>query len=760
MSSQPEHQWIRQRGATALYIVGIAFAATCFTQMACAQKMQFASAQMISDAHLVSHHLGWVRIGSHVNLTTDGGNSWRDVTPPYNANEAMSGVSFIDQNNGFVTFTSSPNSSQFEMGNNELRVAHTADGGNTWASTRIVKSQIPNDLACCAGVDVAFLDGQHGWLIAGLVTGSGISLGDLFLTVDGGKTWAPLPQPPSARLPVFVTSNVGWAVPQPADTLIKTVDGGNSWESVSVVDGATCNLKERCLALYDLPTFSDLMNGRVLVTLHRAEGGIVVSEYVTSDGGKTWEKQQSRIEENEEIATGQLRAIETADGQGMITIRTQAHLAQDHSSLSIASDDNQKTASFAPPATHSETGFRVIGFLNKSEGWLVKSDVICTAFRQCHSSTTLLTTEDSGSAYSSISPSQICPQCAASSAAAPIDEITVPKPVPPTPVPIHPVPIQPVLPSPTPGPVLTGNELSIDELGFDVGCAPPPYTMMYWWWYSPFYDIGVYLGGIHAGCSVQNGKNIYVSANWVSDMEDQGFGQGSGGWGILPIWLGLQAPASCGSLFSTNLISTTLTGPGSAYSQGQADATQAIGVAQPLGITGIIYNDMEQYTAPCLPVEYYLAGWGDTLHANGYAAGVYMNWANDINDIDSSPVLERNDAVWVSRYYNGQPILWATLFNYEASQYCSDDLKYSPPVTCYQNFSGQIPETYGGMSLEAGFNSNNGGIDGDYDQTIIAPYSGDRTIPAPSLLSPADNATISSTATVTLQTTNVPRAIA
>jgi photosystem II stability/assembly factor-like uncharacterized protein len=374
----------------------------------------------ILDAHLVAHEVGWVRIGSYLKFTTDNGVTWRDVAPPHKANEVISGVDFSDQNHGFVTFIASRDASVADIGeeHNDVRVAHTVDGGKTWTSTRIANSQIPNGWACCGSATVVFADARHGWLMTRQWSSVAWSIGELFSSDDGGKTWAPLPDPPSAALPVFVTSTIGWAVKEPiGDTLMKTTDGGKTWKPVPIVDDAMCSLNERCRAGYDLPRFSNPMHGRVIVTLFRAEGNAALLEYVTSDGGRTWDKGETYTEKDQEITAGQLRAMETADGKGMIMIRTHVDLDHGGSSLTITGIDGQKTASFAPVAAHSDTAFGFIGFINKSEGWVVKVDRVGLGFRQIRNIAALLVTEDGGATYTPIAAPTICPECAATSGA-------------------------------------------------------------------------------------------------------------------------------------------------------------------------------------------------------------------------------------------------------------------------------------------------------------------------------------------------------
>jgi hypothetical protein len=47
---------------------------------------------------------------------------------------------------------------------------------------------------------------------------------------------------------------------------------------------------------------------------------------------------------------------------------------------------------------------------------------------------------------------------------------------------------------------------------------------------SPYYDVGVYLLG-----AANHNTNANLNANWVQGAQPQG-------WGLIPIWVGPQAP--------------------------------------------------------------------------------------------------------------------------------------------------------------------------------------------------------------------------
>jgi photosystem II stability/assembly factor-like uncharacterized protein len=98
----------------------------------------------------------------------------------------------------------------------------THDGGKTWKSTM--------PLAAAFGT-IDFVDTQHGWATDGKI---------LYSTSDGGQHWAKLS--PGANFKQitylsFVSSTTGWAIGKQSNTssfLLKTIDGGKTWTPIPI----------------------------------------------------------------------------------------------------------------------------------------------------------------------------------------------------------------------------------------------------------------------------------------------------------------------------------------------------------------------------------------------------------------------------------------------------------------------------------------------------------------------------------------------
>jgi hypothetical protein len=193
------------------------------------------------------------------------------------------------------------------------------------------------------------------------------------------------------------------------------------------------------------------------------------------------------------------------------------------------------------------------------------------------------------------------------------------------------------------GPVGQNAFQELDTYGFDACNSPDVLTMSAGYNYSPFYDTGMYLGGpsFAPGC--------YTPPYWWPGAVS------AQGWGIMPIWVGMQPLTGQGRV-------RYLTGDNGTAS-GVADAMAAIDAANLSIPQSIIYADIEQYsgtgTSNCSngdqTVRNYVGAWVSTLHQYFFLAGVYFsasNWCDMNISGGNAP-----DAIWVSSgpyYWNPQ----------------------------------------------------------------------------------------------------------
>ncbi len=257
-------------------------------------------------------------------------------------------------------------------------------------------------------------------------------------------------------------------------------------------------------------------------------------------------------------------------------------------------------------------------------------------------------------------------------------------------------------------PPLTGTVYK--GLGVDA-CEAPSRSQMNAWGASPYRAIGVYIGGINAGCPDQPN----LTASWVAQ-------EWAAGWHLVPTYVGLQAPHACGC----TAISTNRT---TASTEGVDAATDAVTDAQAIGIGpgNPIYDDMEGYSPSgtvSAAVLAFLSGWTTQLHAEGYGAGVYSSADSGVVDLvsDYGTTYQEPDDIWIAR--------WNGARNTADPNVPSGDW---PADQRLHQYAGDNNETYGGVTLD---------VDNDYLNGATA-FGAGGPVPPPSLrVSPVSDGTI------------------
>ena len=198
---------------------------------------------------MVTSSAGW----RGTSITTDGGVTWNDVSPPSLPNEINGGrvACFLDAEHAWVSAV--VGSSETQPG--QLLVFMTHDGGQTWQES----NRVPITGAT-PEVQMQFIDDRHGWL----VTDSGAYSAQLtisfYTTSDGGLHWSqvatssvtdgsvPFMEDAACRPSglTFVSLVTGWLTWDctsqffnPERTFaLTTNDGGRSWAPLMLDVGA------------------------------------------------------------------------------------------------------------------------------------------------------------------------------------------------------------------------------------------------------------------------------------------------------------------------------------------------------------------------------------------------------------------------------------------------------------------------------------------------------------------------------------------
>ncbi|HEU0036734.1 MAG TPA: hypothetical protein VFQ53_39245 [Kofleriaceae bacterium] len=194
-------------------------------------------------------HREIVHVGGRVNgpaslfASPDGGASWQRLGLPANVAMILD-VKFLDASTGFV-FAGTDADAVKSHG----LIIKTTDGGRTWKT--VYESQRPYELmwkGSCPSRQVCFASLQNYSAQAAADPAAGaVAMPKRFVvkTVDGGETWRELPVVDDPKMQEFgigfVDDQHGWlgAVP----TGFETTDGGATWKPVDTMPRATNKLR-------------------------------------------------------------------------------------------------------------------------------------------------------------------------------------------------------------------------------------------------------------------------------------------------------------------------------------------------------------------------------------------------------------------------------------------------------------------------------------------------------------------------------------
>ncbi|MEC4018892.1 DUF1906 domain-containing protein [Streptomyces sp. H27-D2] len=225
-----------------------------------------------------------------------------------------------------------------------------------------------------------------------------------------------------------------------------------------------------------------------------------------------------------------------------------------------------------------------------------------------------------------------------------------------------------------PGPeIFTGR-------GFDT-CNTPALDTLNAWRNSSYRAIGVYFGGRGRACKTQTQLN----RDWVRTATD-------GGWKILPVYVGSQAPCVRGAGKKHVAIGSQPT------EQGRTEGLDAVRSASALGMTesSPLYLDMEAYdhtNEKCAGTTLdFIQSWNREVRRNGYLPGFYSSADSGVRHMESARQAGAQDlpeVMWFARWgveasVTGEPSLSATGWN---------------PHRRIHQYAGDVTETYGGKKM-------------------------------------------------------------
>jgi len=203
---------------------------------------------------------------------TIGDDNWKVVKHVVEIDKNLRAVHFVDAMNGWAAGDSGA-------------VYATTDGGRGWK---------PQSLGSDADLNlIYFIDWNRGWMLGK----SGAKTGDenegdntLFITTDGGRTWASKPLPNVTSIH-FTDAKTGWAVGKNL-TLLKTTNGGLEWSKVGGVErliGPRADSSSYSFGFSDVH-FTDAKHGWLIGNYYGQARGDIGGVFTTSDGGATWKR--------------------------------------------------------------------------------------------------------------------------------------------------------------------------------------------------------------------------------------------------------------------------------------------------------------------------------------------------------------------------------------------------------------------------------------------------------------------------------------
>jgi hypothetical protein len=219
-------------------------------------------------------------------------------------------------------------------------------------------------------------------------------------------------------------------------------------------------------------------------------------------------------------------------------------------------------------------------------------------------------------------------------------------------------------------------------MAFDT-CSAPSASSMGSWLASPYRSVGIYIGGAMRACGDGN-----LSSSWVNQVRSKG-------WGLLPLYVGLQAPCVDQSGLGTF-------SPSQAVAQANASATDAVSRAKffGLGAGTPIYYDMEGYNTSVpgcsSSVATFISAWTSQLHRLGYTSGAYGSTSSLMVDLSRSvpsPTFVRPDDVWFANWNQLQT-------SSDSGSYPGFNNAYWSQHQRVHQYSGNATEIWGGVGLD------------------------------------------------------------
>lgn len=203
--------------ALAVLVVGLSLLA-----LACSNNAEPASElrprePSFNSVFFIDESTGWLAAylgeerGDVILATSDGGETWEEQYSTALPHGGIGGIRFVDRFTGWAVMSDSPSLLQAR-----IILLGTNDAGETWTEL----GELGNFFA------PQFVSHNVGWGRTWNTAGA-----ELMQTTDGGRTWKAVPTEEEIGLVCFANELHGWTA-KTDGTVLRTDDGGQSWESV------------------------------------------------------------------------------------------------------------------------------------------------------------------------------------------------------------------------------------------------------------------------------------------------------------------------------------------------------------------------------------------------------------------------------------------------------------------------------------------------------------------------------------------------
>ncbi len=304
----------------------------------------------LTTIRMLDQENGWALTKSSILKTSNGGQTWHDVTPSGAQLNAQSTGDFMSGNYAWVA----------TLQNSTATIWRTSNGGASWQSATFTTKQMALDRP-------HFINTQDGWIAA--VTGQGMFHTDeeIYQTTNGGQSWTMVATTNNAAsgLPAegnktgisFMNTTTGWAtadIPADYSWLYKTTDGGKTWHNqpLSVPSGVTSTGE----FITTPPVFFGTTGIMPVLLFTNNHNGIDL--YVTHNGGQSWTPTQLTSINSQNVYVVDMQhawATDTTNSNTTIVYAT-----------SNAGQSWQQVSTLAQPVG-------TLSFTNDQNGWAIGS---------------------------------------------------------------------------------------------------------------------------------------------------------------------------------------------------------------------------------------------------------------------------------------------------------------------------------------------------------------------------------------------------